>query len=266
VQKQSAMRDTEFDMRPTIRLAASLIIGALTVIPASAQTPSPEQRKVIESVVREYILANPEVVQEALVELERRQQDTQRSAQKKAVKDESATLLNSPRHAVVGNPDGDVTIVEFMDYNCGYCKRSLGDLAAMIKADPKLRVVLKDFPVLGPDSVEASQIAIAAKNQLKGEKYWAFHAKLMETRGRVGKDRALAVAKESGADMDKLTKDLQSPEIRAAIAENVSLGDKLGLTGTPAYVIGDEIVFGAVGRAALVKTVTAFRQCGKAVC
>lgn len=253
-------------MPASFRLAAAIAFGLLFAVPVSAQTASPEQRRMIEGVVREYLLANPEVIQEALVELERRQQDTQRSSQKKAVKEEANTLLNSPRHAVVGNASGDVTIVEFMDYNCGYCKRSLGDLGAMIKADPKLRVVLKDFPVLGPESIEAAQVALAAKNQLKGDKFWAFHVKLMETRGRVGKDRALAVAKELGADMDRLAKDLQSPEIRAAIEENIGLGDKLGLTGTPAYVIGEEIVFGAVGRDALVKTVAGVRQCGKAVC
>ena len=113
-----------------------------------------------------------------------------------------------------------------------------------MKADPKLRVVLKDFPVLGPDSVEASRVALAVKNQLKGDKLFDYHVKLMETRGRVNGERAIAVAKEMGVDMARLQKDMEAAEVRAAIQENVALGDKLGLTGTPAFIVGDEVISG----------------------
>lgn len=257
---------------PRLAVAAGLFLGlagaTLAPLAAAAQggAVSPEQRKAIEAIVRDYLIANPEVIQDALTELERRQQDAQKTAQRRAIREEQAALVTSPRNAVVGNPAGDVTIVEFMDYNCGFCKRGLADLDAMLKADPKLRIVLKDFPVLGPDSVEAAQVAVAVKSQLKGDKFWAFHVKLMETRGRVGRSQALAVAKEMGADMARLERDLQSAEVRETIAETVSLGDKLGLTGTPAYIIGEEVVFGAVGKTALTRTVAGVRQCGRATC
>ncbi len=248
--------------------AACFLAGtaAIAVLPATAQQPAVPNRAAIETIVREYLIANPEVIQEALQELERRQQEAQKSAQLNAVKAEKARLLESPHNAVAGNPSGDITIVEFFDYNCGYCKRALQDVEALVKADPKLRVVLKDFPVLGPDSVEASMVAVAARAQLKGDKVFEYHRRLMESRGRVNKDRALAVAKEMGLDLARLQKDMEAPAVRAALQEAVELGDKLGLTGTPAFVIGDEVVFGAVGEASLRNTVASVRKCGKALC
>jgi protein-disulfide isomerase len=248
----------------SLLLAASLGLALpASVIPAAAQTPD---RAAIEGIIRDYLLKNPEVIQEALLELERRQQENQRQAQRAAVRANIAAITQSPRSVVVGNPNGDTTIVEFFDYNCGFCKRGLADIRELMRTDPKLRVVLKDFPVLGPESLEASQVAVAVKNQLKGDKYFDFHIKLMESRGRVDKERAMAVARESGVDMSRLARDLESPETRATIAENIDMGDRLGLTGTPAYIIGEELVFGAVGRETLRKTVAGVRQCGKATC
>lgn len=248
------------NIRPAL-VAAALAIGAAAFAPGARAAEMPaEQRTAIEGVIRDYLLKNPEVLQEAMAELEKRQQDAQRNAQVSAVREQKEVLLNSANHVVIGNPNGDVTLVEFFDYNCGYCKKTISDIDALIKADPKLRVVLKDFPVLGPDSVEASFVAVAARNQLKGDKYFEFHRKLMETKGRADKARALTVAKELGVDMAKLQKDMEAPETRAAIAETVGLGDKLGLTGTPAFVIGDEVVFGAVGEDSLKTTIASARR------
>lgn len=248
-------------------IAAALASAFLALAPAAAQAPfTPEQRKAIGEIVREYLVANPEVLQEAFQELERRTQDAQKVAQDEALKSERDRLLNSPHGVVAGNPAGDVTIVEFFDFNCGFCKRALADMRGLLKSDPKLRLVLKDFPVLGPDSVEASRVALAAKRQLKGERMFEYHVKLMESRGRVNGDRAKALAKEMGLDMARLEKDMAGEEVAAAIRENVELGDKLGLTGTPAFVVGDTIVFGAVGAEPLRQNVAAVRQCGKAVC
>ena len=139
-------------------------------------------------------------------------------------------------------------------------------MRALIKNDPKLRVVLKDFPVLGPDSVEASRASLAVKRQLKGEKLFDYHVKLMETRGRINGERAIALAREMGVDIAKLQRDMESPEVKATIQENVVLGDRLGLSGTPAFVVGDEVISGAVGLEPLRKTVAGVRQCGSAVC
>lgn len=250
-----------------LRLAA--LAAALFALPALAtaqQAGAPMTREAIEGIVRDYLLKNPEVLQEAMAELEKRQQDAQKQAQASALKESREALLNSRHGVVVGNPTGDVTMVEFFDYNCGFCKRALGDLRTLVKADPKLRIVLKDFPVLGPESVEASRVALAAKQQLKGDKAFEYHAKVLESRGRVNGERALAVAKEMGLDMARLQKDMAGDEVASAIAENAALGDKLGLSGTPAYVIGDEIVPGAVGAEPLRKTIASVRQCGKGTC
>jgi protein-disulfide isomerase len=235
-------------------------------LPAQAQAFNDGQKDQIRGLIRDYLLQNPEILQEAMVELERKQKDAEKAAQAAAMKDYAGALVNSPRNIVVGNPQGDVTLVEFFDYNCGYCKRAAADLGEMIKADPKLRVVLRDFPVLGPESVEASLVAVAAKNQIKGDQYWQFHQKLLDGRGRVGKERAIAVAKEFGADPAKLEKDMQSPETRAALEETMRIADALKLQGTPAFVVGDEIIFGAVGAAPLKTAIASVRKCGKTAC
>ncbi|MET0744924.1 MAG: DsbA family protein [Microvirga sp.] len=251
----------------TCRIAALVCAVALGSA-ASAQTATfnDQQRQAIGEIVRDYLMKNPEVLQEVIGELEKKQAEAQRVAQTGALKETRQAVLNAPHSFVVGNPAGDVTLVEFFDYNCGYCKRALSDVRTLAKSDPKLRIVLKDFPVLGPDSVEASRVALAARNQLQPEKLLDYHVKLMDSRGRVNGDRALAVAKEMGLDMTRLKNDVDSPEIRAALQENAGLGDKLGLTGTPAFIIGDEVIPGAVGLDPLKQVVASVRQCGKAAC
>ena len=225
-----------------------------------------EQRRAIELVVRDYLLRNPEVLQEAIAELERRQQEAQKAAQSAALKEGRAQLVSSPYDAVIGNPAGDVTLVELFDYNCPYCRKAKGDIDALIKGDPKLRVVLKEFPVLGPDSVEASRVAVAAKLQLPPDKMRMFHDKLMETRGRANGERALALAKELGADITKLQKDVQAEAISAVLQENAALADKLGITGTPAFILNEDIIAGAVGLEPLRRAVENTRRCGRAAC
>ncbi|HEU4518541.1 MAG TPA: DsbA family protein [Microvirga sp.] len=256
---------------PTLRLAAlcGALCAPLAASPAALAQAAPFtdlEKQAIGEVVRDYLLKNPELLQEVMGELEKRQAETQRVAQASALKDNRQTLLNAPHSIVAGNPQGDVTLVEFFDYNCGYCKRALADVQQLVKSDPKLRLVMKDFPVLGPDSVEASRVALAVKNQLHGDKLFAYHVKLMETRGRVNGERALAVAKEAGLDMARLQKDMDAPEVREALQENVGLGDKLGLTGTPAFIVEGEIVPGAVGIEPLKQLVASVRKCGKANC
>src|SRR5690606_11744475 len=143
-------------------------------------------------------------------------------------------IFKSARGVVVGKPDGDVNFVEFFDYNCGYCKQAMVDMLNLMKADPKLRVVLKEFPVLGQGSVEAAQVAIAVRMQdPSGKKYLAFHQKLLSTRGQVDRARAMAAAKDVGMDMAKLEKDMVSPEIRATLQENLTIAEEMGMNGTP---------------------------------
>jgi protein-disulfide isomerase len=248
---------------------AVALLGTLAMAPAAmAQSAvfTDQQKQAIGEIVKDYLIKNPEVLTEVIAELEKRQSEAQQVAQAGAVKETRQSLLNASHSYVVGNPSGDVTLVEFFDYNCGYCKKALTDVQALMKSDPKLRVVLKDFPVLGPDSVEASRVALAVKNQLQGPKLLEYHVKVMDTRGRVNGERAMAVAKDMGVDMGRLQKDVESAEIRSALQENMALGDKLSLSGTPAFVVGETIIPGAVGLEPLKQLVDNVRQCGKASC
>jgi protein-disulfide isomerase len=244
--------------------AACLLIGNVTA--ASAQSFSTDQRKEIEEIVRGYLLRNPEVLQEVLIELEKRQTAAEAEKAKAAVKNNATLLFDSPRQVVIGNPKGDVTLIEFFDYNCGYCKRALADLVDLMKGDPNLRVVLKEFPVLGEGSVEAAKVAIAAHMQdQSGKKYFDFHQKLLGSRGPANKARALAVAKEVGFDVARIERDMASDEVRATIGESMKLAEALGLNGTPSYVVGDNVVIGAVGHDALKQKVN-WARCGQIAC
>jgi protein-disulfide isomerase len=248
---------------------AVAMFGALAIAPAAmAQTAvfNEQQKQAIGQIVKDYLMKNPEVLTEVIAELEKRQAEAQQASQASAVKETQQSLLNAPHSYVVGNPSGDITLVEFFDYNCGYCKKSLADVQTLLKSDPKLRVVLKDFPVLGPDSVEASRVALAVKNQLQSQKLLDYHVKVMDSRGRVNGERAIAVAKDMGVDVARLQKDMESAEVRSALQENMALGDKLSLTGTPAFIIGETVIPGAVGVEPLKQVIASVRQCGKATC
>ncbi|HUL88248.1 MAG TPA: DsbA family protein [Pseudolabrys sp.] len=253
--------------RPRLIAAACAALLAIAVPQASrADEFSASQRGDIERIVREYLVAHPEVIQEAMTELEKRQTAAEAEKHKAAVKQYSENLFTSPRQVVLGNPNGNVTFVEFFDYNCGYCKRAMDDMLTLLKDDPKLKIVLKEFPVLGPGSVEAAQVAVAVRMQDKtGKKYLEFHQKLLGGRGQADKARALAVAKDIGLDMGRLDKDLASPEVKATLQESFKLAEALGLNGTPSYVIGDDVVVGAVGLDALKEKVNTSR-CGKPSC
>src|SRR6476469_4059255 len=242
--------------------AACAVILTLAAAPSSnADELSSSQRSEVERIVREYLIAHPEVLQEAMNELDKRQTAAQAEKHKSAIKQYSDALFSSPRQVVLGNPNGNVTFVEFFDYNCGYCKRAMDDMLTLLKDDPKLKVVLKEFPVLGPGSVEAAQVAIAVNMQDKtGKKYLEFHQKLLGSRGEANKARAMAVAKDIGLDMA-----LASPEVKATLQESFKLAEALGLNGTPSYVIGDNVVVGAVGLETLKEKVNTSR-CGKPSC
>ncbi|MGB8071269.1 MAG: DsbA family protein [Pseudolabrys sp.] len=253
--------------RPCFIGAACAALLTIAVPQASrADELSAGQRSEVERVVRDYLIAHPEVIQDAMAELDKRQTAADAEKHKVTIKENAQTIFSSPRQVVLGNPDGNVTFVEFFDYNCGYCKRAMDDMLTLLKDDPKLKVVLKEFPVLGPGSVEAAQVAVAVRMQDKtGKKYLEFHQKLLGGRGQADKARALAVAKDIGLDVVRLEKDLASAEVKASLQENFKLAEALGLNGTPSYVIGDNVVVGAVGIDALKEKVNTSR-CGKPTC
>jgi len=254
---------------PSFRfLAPALVALALCGAPvtASAQSFSDGQRGEIEKIIKDYLLAHPEVLEEVSAELSKRQAAADAQKHEATIAENAQAIFNSPRGVTIGNKDGDVNFVEFFDYNCGYCKRAMTDMIDLMKSDPKLKVVLKEFPVLGPGSVEAAQVAVAVRMQdPTGKKYLDFHQKLLNGKGQADKARALAAAKEAGLDMAKLEKDIASPEVRATIEENFKLAEAMGMNGTPSYVIGKQVVVGAVGLDNLKEKVGQAR-CGKATC
>jgi protein-disulfide isomerase len=244
-------------------VCAALLVAAMPLTARAAEF-SKTQRGEIERIVHEYLVKHPEVLEEAMNELEKRQQAAQAEKHKAAVKQHANALFNSPDQVTLGNPNGNVTFVEFFDYNCGYCKRAMSDMLTLLKSDPNLKVVLKEFPVLGPGSVEAARVAVAVRMQ-DPKKYLEFHTKLLGGRGHADGKRALAVAKEIGMDMGRLQKEMKSPEVQKTLQQDFKLAQALGLNGTPSYVIGDNVVVGAVGLDGLRAKINTAR-CGKETC
>jgi protein-disulfide isomerase len=247
-------------------LASFVIALAAFAGPLAADEFSTAQKSEIGSIIKDYIMKNPELLRDAINELDARDKAAAAAARNKLVGDAQSPLFTSPYQAVVGNQDGKVTLVEFFDYNCGYCKKMLPDIGRLIKDEPDLRVILRDYPILSDASVDAAEVAAAVRNQFKGEKFWEFHQKLLGSHGPVGRDQALAVAQGLGADMDKINKDMNDPTVKEGLDESDRLGRDLALNGTPSYVVGDEVVVGAIGYDALKAKLDNVRKCGKSAC
>jgi protein-disulfide isomerase len=239
-------------------LAGMVVISAS---PASfadeKEALTPAQKAQVQKLIRETLLKNPEIIVEAVQELRRRQEAAKQAALQSTLKAKRDELLSDAADPVVGNPKGDITIVEFFDYNCGYCRRVKSAVDSVVSKDGNIRLVYKEFPILGPGSEVASRAALAAKRQGKYEK---FHNAMFAFRGRLGATQVMSIAKAVGLDMDKLKADMKDPAIMAQIKKNHALAKQLGITGTPAFVIGNELVPGAVPAAELRKHVADARQ------
>lgn len=249
-----------------LALVALLALAGIPALAAPALAQAKPGRTEIEQIVKEYLLRNPEIIQQALIELEKRQREAEAEAVRKITTDPKGPLYVSEHHTIVGNPNGDVTIVEFSDYNCPYCKRGLADLQKILDTDKNVRVVLKEYPILSPGSREAAIVALALREQFDAAKLWKFHATLLPMRGPIGKDQAFAVAKDLGADMKRLETDIAAPKVAASLEESRLLADALGITGTPSYVVAEDLVVGARGYDVLAARIANFRKCRKAEC
>jgi protein-disulfide isomerase len=210
----------------------------------------------IEKIVREYLLREPQVVYDALQELQRRQAEAAAARQRAAIGDNRRELLDDPASPVGGNPSGDVTLVEFFDYRCAYCRRVVSSMRALLDEDRGLRVVFKELPVLGPDSVRAARAALASRQQAR---YVPFHFALMAA-DDLSPEGIRAVARDVGLDPEQLEADMDSPEVTAAIEANYALANKLSIEGTPAFVIGDQVIPGAVDKARLEQLIDEARS------
>jgi protein-disulfide isomerase len=249
-----------------LRFAFALAAAVVFAPAAYADSFSPQQKQDLGPLIRDYLVSHPEVLREAIDALDKHDKQVAEDARQKAVANSKGAIYQSKFQADIGNVKGDATLVEFFDYNCHFCKGALPDIARLMKDDPNLHVILKDFPVLGPGSVEAARVASAARNQLPGERFWDFHNKLLSLHGPIGKKEALGVAKELGLDMAQLEKDMAGKEIDAGLKEIMGVADELQINGTPTFVVGDSVVVGAVGYDELKSKIEAVHKCGKALC
>ena len=226
--------------------------------PSPATQAAPD-REATREIIRDYLLERPEVLEEAMTALRARRQEEKQARTRAAIADNRADLLSHDLSPVSGNPDGDVTLVEFFDYACGYCKRSLSVMMNLLNSDPQLRVVWKELPVLGPVSRTAARASMAAARQ---GGYLAFHEALMGIRDGLSEESLLAAAERVGLDVDRLQRDMSDPAIEAYLEETNQLARNLGIEGTPAFVIGDTLVPGAVGEARLKQLIAQARSGG----
>ena len=224
-------------------LAAALIF--LLPVGAVAQTMSDDD---IKALALEAIRENPQIIMEAIAILEGQRDEAQAAAQAEFLLGQRSLLENDPNAPSVGNPEGDAVVVEFFDYNCPYCKRAAADVKALLAADSNVRVVYREWPILGEGSVFATRAALAARAQ---DKYDEMHEGLMEMRGRAEEASVLALARSVGLDVDQLVADMRSDAVNNHIATSEQLAQSLGFTGTPSFVIGDALVPGAVPLAEL---------------
>ncbi len=220
--------------------AAALAMSLSATMPAAAQTlDEAELRALVLDTIRE----NPEIIREAIELLQRREAEAQAEAVAFAVQAQQGALQNDPNAPVIGNPDGDITIVEFFDYNCSYCRRVFPAVQELVASDSNIRVVMREWPILGEESVFAARASLASRKQ---GKYEEFHNALMANQGRASEANVLSIADDLGMDLDQLRADMNSPEIDAHFAASQQLTQSLGLQGTPAFVFGDQLVPGAI--------------------
>jgi protein-disulfide isomerase len=204
---------------------------------------SPAEEDAIRQLVRDYLLANPEVLMEAAQAYRERQQEIQQQQAREALVSRREELDQDPDSPVLGNPDGDVVVVEFFDYRCPYCVRVAEPLRETVEGDGNIRLVMKEFPILGPESMVAARMALAS---VKQDKYEDLHFAMMTVSGKLTEEKAFKIAEKIGLDMDQLRSDMEAPEIDEMLQRNFALAQALQINGTPAFVIGDEVVRGAI--------------------
>jgi protein-disulfide isomerase len=226
---------------------------------------SADQRAAIEGIVKDYLIKNPEILIEVQTALEQKVAQQEAEKTKTLVTEHAKEIYRSPKAPLAGNPNGDITVVEFFDYNCGYCRRGFSEVAKLVENDKNVRVVFAELPILGDDSVHAAHVALAAN--LQG-KYWEVHSGLLSGSGKVNEATALKVAEKVGLDMEKLKADMKGPEVKAELDRIKALADKLAINGTPHFLVGDKAVQGAPDNLfdVLEGHVTALRKTGCAYC
>jgi protein-disulfide isomerase len=227
----------EDEMKSLRNLAIAATMMALTW-PVSAQSLTDQQKQEMGDFIRSYLLEHPEILREMADKLEQKDQQEEQVARTEGLAKQKDIVFHYDGDAVIGNPKGDVTIVEFMDYNCGWCKRSVGEVQALVEKDKNLRIVLKEFPIFGQHSEFAAKAALASIRQ---GKYWPFHQAMFAHEGQVTDEVVLAIAAEQGLDVEKLTQDMKDQKILDTVSTNYDLAKTLKLNGTPAFIVDDKV-------------------------
>ncbi|MDP2781629.1 DsbA family protein [Devosia sp.] len=251
-----AMIDDAISAYDTERSAAMAAAPAQDV---AAITP-----EAINAQIESFLMNDPKILQRMSVALDSTLRAEEREQATVAIASMQEAIFNDPGQIVVGNPDGDVTLVEFFDYNCGYCRSALPDLATLLAEDPDLRVILKEFPILSNESIDAARVAV-----LVGEAdadYWSFHEALFTSRGKVDKQVALAAAADLGLSPVSLELDMGKDSVSKTIQTSYEIAKALNITGTPTYIIGNEVIPGAIGIEELRQRIANMRACGQSLC
>jgi protein-disulfide isomerase len=238
-------------------LLAAVVIAAIPMGAPLAADFTPDQRKAIEAIIRDYLTKNPDVLIDALQAAEDKMKGEAKDKAAQALSTRRREIFEDPDSPIAGNPNGDVSLVEFFDYRCPYCKQVEPSLEALLGEDRQLRLVYKEFPVLGQESVTASKAALASRKQ---GKYDAFHRALMALKGQINDTAVFKTAESVGVDVDRLKRDMAAPEISRALKANSELADALDIRGTPGFVVGNEIVPGAIDLASLKQLIATARK------
>lgn len=242
---------------------AAILAAVSLPMPASALDDA--QKAEMGAFIKEYLIANPEILLDVQDALQKKQAAMRAQVAEKAVSENQDAIFTSKYDLSLGNPKGDVTIVEFFDYNCGYCKHALSDMDDILSKDKNVRFVLKEFPILGPESLAAHKVSDAFR-KIAPEKYGDFHRALLGGEGRATEDSAIAVATSLGVSEADIRKTMEDSPNDEAVQEAYQLANNLGITGTPSYIVGNEAIFGAVGADSIEEKIANVRTCGKASC
>lgn len=251
-------------MKSTSRFIFAASIAAMASLsPAVAGSFTDAQKAEMQDIIRGYLLDNPELLREMAAKLEVKDKQAEENQRSNVLLTSKEEVFRTPGDPSIGNPKGDVTVVEFLDYNCGWCKKSMSEVSTLLKADPNLKVVFKEFPIFGEHSEYAARAALAAQNQ---GKYWELHQAMFSQEGQVTTDMVNQLAEGLGLDMVKLKTDIGSKEIGERIAANMQLGKNLAINGTPAFVIDDQVYGGYLPLDGMSQAVAEVRANGCKLC
>jgi len=244
--------------------------GIITDMLSKDKAPAPQQTadldpSKVNKLIENYLMSDPTILQRMNDKLAEEKQVAERKAMKDELDAHRADIYQAADNVVLGNPKGDVTLVEMFDYNCTYCRGALPDLAQLMDDDKNLRVILKQFPILTAGSIDAARVAVLVSENPKIN-YWDFHQKLFAQRGEVGASQALQVAAELGGDRAELMLDMNGKRASDAIQQSYALAKALNINGTPTYILGDELIPGALPIDQLKQKIANLRACGSTEC